>query len=90
MIFRDTPEYSARELTRMADRYAQPIGKYFVYTIVGDLRINVETDEATYRQWHADAYPVPSDFTAPIEVTWWHTKQAYPFKLEHGGWTEEP
>lgn len=82
---------AAKEMDRLAQRYSITPGRFWVYFRVGDLRINVETNEATYRAIHEAEWPdyYADDITHPLEPTWWHTKQVHPFIIERGGWIEE-
>lgn len=91
-MFARTLAQQTKEMDRLAERYAMPLGRFWLYFRVGDLRINVETDEATYRNAHRAEWPDFDDpmLTPPIEVSWWHTKQIRPFYWERGGWVDPP
>lgn len=80
---------AAKELDRQQDRYEQPMNRFWLYFVVDNFRVNVETDEATYRQAHKDEFGTADDITQPIEPSWWNIRTwRLPFRQERGGWTE--
>ena len=77
-------------MDRLAERYAMPLGRFWLYFRVGDMRINVEVNETNYRNAHRREWPQFDDpaFTPPIEVSWFNCRQRHPFVLERGGWVD--